>query len=101
MKLQHLQAKLLAAARSTPADARVPYAFEQRIMARLTAAATTDLWTAWGRAFWRAALPCLAIMLLATVWAFWSTQENLSSSDFSQEFETAVFAMADHPDDAE
>ena len=35
MNLDNLHNKLITAARATPADDRVPYAFEKRVMARL------------------------------------------------------------------
>ena len=101
MNLDALQKKLLAAARAHPPGEQVPYAFEKRIMARLTSAAPVDAWTLWGHALWQAAASCLAIMLLSSAWTLWSTWSSRSAPDFSQDFETAVFAMADTLDDAE
>ena len=64
MNLAELERKLIAAARANPPSDRVPYAFEKRILARLAARPTLDRWELWGRALWRAAAPCIAIMLL-------------------------------------
>ena len=64
MNLEHLQKTLLAAARrDTPSD-RVPYAFEQRVMAHVRALRPTDRVSAWTAVFWRAALSSVAIALL-------------------------------------
>ena len=52
MNLSELQNKLLDAARRTPPADHVPYAFERRIMARLTAAPRPNEWLAWTRALW-------------------------------------------------
>ncbi len=95
MNLANLHNRLIAAARSVAPDERVPYAFEKRIMARLAAARVevTDVWTLWSRALWRAAAPCVAMVVLCAVWTLW-TQQRPTSGEFSQEFETAVFASA-------
>jgi len=101
MNLDAIQEKLLAAARAHPPGEQVPYAFEKRIMARLASVAAVDDWTLWGRALWRAAVSCLAIMLLSGAWTLWSAWSQDPVTDFSQDFETAVFAMADTLGDAE
>ena len=63
--------QMLAETRQLPADDRVPFAFEKRIMAHIhdapeatTAAALLDQWS---RMLWRAVLPCTAVMVLAAV----------------------------------
>ena len=98
MNLELLQQKLIAAARHRAPDDQVPYAFEQRVMARLKGAVPTDDWTLWGRALWRAAIPCLAVMLLSGAWTWWAAGGSPAGTDFSQEFETAVFAQSDSAD---
>jgi hypothetical protein len=91
MNLTELEQKLLAAARAhSPSDA-VPYAFEKRIMARLAAVPRVDLWAFWSRALWRAAAPCLAIMVLLSVWSFFSAS-GASFDNPSEELETTVLA---------
>ena len=99
MKLENLQRKLIAVARNaTPSD-RVPYAFEKRIMARLEGACT-DLLGAWSAALWRAALGCVVVVVLSGALSLWSNHQN-TDGDFSQEFETAVFASAGSVDDVQ
>ena len=99
MNLDNLQTKLIAAARATPPDDRVPYAFEKRVMARLLNRQVDSL-GAWSTALWRAAVSCVAIVLLSGAWSLWSSHQQ-SKADFSQEFETAVFASAGSVDDAQ
>lgn len=91
MKLDNLQDNLIAAARTIKPDGRVPYAFEKRILALVASA--TDPWTVWSRALWRAAVSCLAVVTLCGAWTLWS-QHRHGATDFSQEFESAVFASA-------
>ena len=93
MNLEQLQKKLLAAARSSRPSERVPYAFEQRIMARLKGT-PLDSWALWSRALWRAAAPCAAIMLLLGAWS-WVSAPSTPSGDFSQEIERTLLAAAD------
>ncbi len=98
MNLDALQQKLLAAARAHPPSDRVPYAFEQRILARLAASAV-DTWTLWGQALWRAAATCLVIMLLSSIWTLWPRPSSQAQTDFYQQFESAVLAHVDTVDD--
>jgi len=93
MKPDELHNKLIAAARSIAPDERVPYAFEQRIMARLVSAMRIDPWAVWSRALWRGAMSCVAIMALCGAWTLWA-HRSPANADFSQEFESAVFASA-------
>jgi len=65
-----LDRKLLAAARRTPPDERVPYAFEKRVMARLAAAPALDLWAAFIRPLWCGAAACALVAVLLNVWSF-------------------------------
>jgi hypothetical protein len=62
MNTESLRQKLISAARAHTPDARVPYAFEKRIMARL-GGPVPDLWATWSSLLWRAAIPCCAIMI--------------------------------------
>lgn len=99
MNTTELQKKLIAAARSTAPDDRVPYAFEKRIMARLAAVRPPDAWTLWGNALWRAAISCVAVTLLTSTWMFWSGHRANTLGDFSEELETAVLVAADSADE--
>lgn len=101
MDFDSLQKQLLAAARKQPPNDRVPYAFEKRIMARVTAVRPVDAWTRWGFALWRAAASCVAVMLLVTLWTVWTQPDTANGGDFSREFESAVFASTSQVDLAE
>lgn len=95
MNLDKLQAKLLAAARAdTPSD-RVPYAFEQRILARLRSLPAPDGWAFWAGALWRAAAPCVAIMVLLALWTALAPVHKSPSNDLSQQFEQTLLAASD------
>jgi len=100
MNLAELQSKLLKAAQANPPDDAVPYAFEKRIMARLASLAPVDIWACWSRALWRAAVSCVAITLLSSVWTLWLSHHQPPAMDFSQEFETAVFIVASHVEES-
>lgn len=99
MNTTELQKKLMAAARSTAPDDRVPYAFEKRIMALLASAKPLDAWTLWGHALWRAAVSCVAVTLLAGAWTVWSGHRANTHGDYSEEFETAALVVADSADE--
>jgi hypothetical protein len=100
MDFDTLQSRLIAAARSIPSNERVPYAFEKRIMARLAGAAPVDLLGAWSTALWRAAISCLVVVLLSGAWSLLSSSPQPAEPDFSNAFETAVFASAYSGDEA-
>ena len=59
--------KLITAARNHPPDARVPYYFEKRVMARLAGMTVPDPLAAWGQALMRAAVCCFALTVLVAV----------------------------------
>lgn len=63
--------KLMAVARADPVPEGVPYAFEQRVMARVGLLGSVDPWAAWGTVLWRAVAPCLglAFVLCAVTWS--------------------------------
>ncbi len=88
MNLAELERKLIAAARANPPSDQVPYAFEKRIMARLAARPAMDHCTLWARALWRAAAPCVAIMLLLGAWSFFDPPASSPATDLSQQLET-------------
>ena len=95
MNLDHLQHKLIAAARAHPPADGVPYAFEQRILARLRDLPAVDTWTLWARSLWRAATPCVAVMMLLLAWFLLAPGGHSSTTDMSQELENTVLAAAD------
>ncbi len=100
MNLSELHSKLIAAARATPPDDRVPYAFEQRIMARITGKTAVDPWGFWSRAFSRAAICCVVLMLVAATSSFFLPVAPLattaSDKTFSQDVEQTLFAAVDN-----
>jgi|ERR1051325_9325429 hypothetical protein len=100
MNLDNLHQKLISAARSAQPSDAVPYAFEKRIMARLAEVTHVDSMAAWSAALWRGAISCIAIVVLSGAWSLWSSHQH-RSADFSQEFETAVFASAGSVDDVQ
>jgi anti-sigma-K factor RskA len=69
MDLPALQKRLFAAARASPPDAGVPYAFEKRVLARLAGRPVLDPWALWNRILWRAVTPCLAVVVMMSLWA--------------------------------
>jgi hypothetical protein len=96
MNLDELRNKLIAIARANPPGGAVPYAFEKRIMAHLRAFAPLNQGALWGRALWRAAAPCVAIMMLLGAWSLWSPPtSSIASGDLGQEFDNTVLAAAD------
>jgi hypothetical protein len=95
MNLAELEQKLVAAARANPPSDRVPYAFEKRIMARLASRPIVDDWALWARALWRAAAPCVAIMLLLGAWSFFAPPNSVPASDLSQQLEQTLLAAVD------
>jgi hypothetical protein len=98
MNLAELHKKLIAAARNPPPDDRVPYAFEKRIMARLSAAPVADEWAMWVRSFWCGAAACAAIALCIGVWSFAPESDADAAGNFSQDLEQTILASADDGD---
>ena len=97
MNIAELQRKLLAAARmNRPSDA-VPYAFEKRIMARLGTKSAADIRSAWNRALWQAAAPCVAVMVLLSAWTLFSPNTENSDETLAAALESAVYAPFDSP----
>ncbi|HZQ48049.1 MAG TPA: hypothetical protein VFC07_13615 [Verrucomicrobiae bacterium] len=94
MNLLELHKKLIAAARATPPDDRVPYAFEKRIMTRLAGKTALTVWDLWGRALSRAAVVCVIFMLALVVASFYVPASNPDS--LSQDVEKTLFAAVDN-----
>lgn len=97
MNLAELQRKLIAAARAnTPAD-NVPYAFEKRIMAHLAGQKAPDVWALWGRAMSRAAVYCVAFMLVLAAGSYFAPSPASNNSEsLSQDVEQTLFAAVDN-----
>ncbi len=86
--------KLIAAARTTPPDDRVPYAFEKRVMARLSGQSILDPWALWGQGLARAAVlcVCLTVMVAASSYLLPSHQKQVT---LPQAVEQALLAGLD------
>ena len=93
MNLDALHRKLMAAARAQVPSERVPLAFEKRIIALLQQRPAVDYLALWARGLWRAAVPCIAVMVLLTGWSFFAPPKA-PSNDLSQELENTVLAAA-------
>ncbi len=93
--LEQLRQLLIAAARrQTPSDA-VPWAFEQRVLARLREVGRPDLALLWARALWRAAAPCVALSLALLAWRLASGSAAAPEPDapsLAQQFEQTLLA---------
>lgn len=103
MNLDELQAKLMAAARATVPDDRVPYAFEKRVTALLASRVAPKNLDFWVRGLWRAAISCAVIALLCGLWAAMSpatTPAASAADDLSQNFESTLLASVDQGDQA-
>jgi hypothetical protein len=100
MNLKELRRKLLAAARTQSPPEHVPYAFEKRVMAMLSSRpVVVDLGALWAGALWRAAGPCIAVMVFLAAWSFFAadgrTDGRTPVTDLSQDFENTLLAVAD------
>lgn len=95
MRIVDLQNKLTAAARRETPDERVPYAFEKRIMARLTGLPKVDFWSLWSRGLWRAVAPCVGVMLVLSVWTLYTVRQAPVQQVRVVELEHAVLAPLD------
>ncbi|MBI3876362.1 MAG: hypothetical protein HY300_10490 [Verrucomicrobia bacterium] len=98
MDLNALHQKLIAAARANPPSDRVPYTFEKRIMARLTAPVVVDEWAAWGKALWRAAGSCVALVVLLAVCTLLLPEP---ADTGAQDLESAAISAVDNAGDGE
>lgn len=101
--LEQLRQKLIAAARLHAPSEAVPWAFEQRVLARLRAAQRLDAAALWARALWRAAAPCVALSLALVVWRL--ALESASAPEpepqtLAQQFEQTLLAAV-HEQSAE
>jgi hypothetical protein len=54
-----------------------------------------DGWAQWAVGLWRAAVPCVIVMLLLSAWSFFSVYPASTSSDLSQEIDNTILAAVD------
>ncbi len=93
MKKQNdIYERLIRAARKLPENEQAPYAFEKRIMAQLRDVKPVDNVAMWALGLWKAAVPCVAVMLLITTWATLSTsaEANTSSESLASELQLTM-----------
>lgn len=83
--------QLYEAARLLPPSERVPYAFEKRVMAALARQPLIDPWALWSQLLWRAAAPCVGIMLITGVWAAFSGASISASEPLAADLERTVW----------
>jgi hypothetical protein len=95
MNLAEIQQNLLATARKNLPSDRVPFGFERRVMARLTVQPLLDIWALWARALWRAAAPCVAIMLVLAAWSLFTPTKSPPPGNLSQDLENTLLATMD------
>lgn len=98
MNLERLQRTLLDAARQAAPSDRVPYAFEQRVLARIRAAKPDPLaiWNAW---LWRSALSACVLACVTGAISFAQADLPLDETEptlelASTHLESAIFAPA-------
>lgn len=92
MNLAELETKLLAAARNNPPSDHVPYAFEQRVMARLRERPAADPAAYWAQALWRGALSCVAVVVLLGAFSWFSP----ATSDLDDHLDETLLAAVPH-----
>lgn len=98
MDLEALYQKLIAAARIQPPAATVPYAFEQRILAHLTAWSPAGSSLGWDKLLWRAAAACVGVALAVSIACWLGLEDNgasLASLAYGQDLDSTVLAAAD------
>src|SRR5262245_51894289 len=99
MNWDTLHAKLIRAARQHPPADDVPYAFEQRVMARLrTTLDSAGIWSGVVRALWCAAGACTAITILISVWSAATLPAAVPVADnFTADLEATILASVFDP----
>jgi hypothetical protein len=95
MNLASLQEKLIAAARKHPPGEQVPYAFEQRVMARIRLSAPADEWAQAIRSLWYGAAVCAVVALSLGVWFSAPDDEMELAANFSQNLEHTLLPAED------
>lgn len=85
----------MAVAKASPPSDQVPYAFEKRIMARLTAPLKVDEWALCGRWLWRAVTPCMSLMAALGVWVLVTMQPETESQNLEQAIENTLLSSDD------
>jgi hypothetical protein len=92
MKVEQMRQRLIAAGRLDQPSSQPPYAFEKRIMARITSRQSLDPYRLWNRILWRCAGPCVALVVVLGALSFVHGNESLASGDYVADLETLVYA---------
>lgn len=95
MELETLHKKLVATAKASPPSDAVPYAFEKRIMARLSAQTVVDVWALYGRWLWRAVTPCFSVMTGLAIWVLATMPAEPDSNNLEQALENTILSSDD------
>jgi|SRR4051812_18992457 len=95
MNVVDLEKMLIKAARQERPSDKVPFAFEKRIMELVRPLPAPDSWGLWASALWRAAVPCLALMVALSVWSFVPRTSAPASSNLPQDMDNTVLAAID------
>ena len=97
MKISDLEEKFWTTARTLPLDERVPYAFEKRIMTLVKSRGAVEPLAFWSRVLWRAAAPCIGVMLAVGAAAMLQNGQVLATMEDEgyADFETAMVASFD------
>jgi len=98
MNIAELQQHLMRAARNQPADDRVPYAFEKRIMALVAERSAQTGGLIWARGLWRAAVSCVILAVVCGAVSFFTPAATDTGNDLSQDFENTLLASVNQPD---
>ena len=104
MNIEGLRQKLLATARAQRPDDRVPFAFEKRVMALILGRPAPDHWASWVAPLWRAAVSCVAVMVLLSAVSIYTTSQDNSAANTTgalvQEFDQTLYAAVNQsPED--
>src|SRR3954469_23662475 len=83
--------EFLSLARELPRNERTPYAFEKRIMARISQTPMGETVSEWAQLLWRAMAPCVGIMLVAAAVSMAAFSGD-PTPDETPDLEATVFA---------
>lgn len=95
MELDQLHKKLVAVAKANPPGSGVPFAFEKRIMARLSGQTVADVWTLYGRWLWRGVTPCFSVMAGLAIWVLVTMPAEPDPHNLEQALENTILSSDD------
>lgn len=95
MNVTELEKRLMDAARADRPSARVPYAFEKRVMARIAALPVVDAWALWARSLWRATVPYAVAVVCLAAWLHFSAEPMAPADQITMDFENAILVAVE------